>query len=71
MPEPGAGGGIRVEQVTAKLLVCAGKPCQLSCGEMFCPVMPKPSKTWASGICWPSATSVLVSVNDGTGGMKS
>src|SRR5262249_53106385 len=48
-----------------------GKPCQLSSGEMLCPVMPKPSKTWALDICWPSATSVLSSVNEGTGGMKS
>jgi len=38
---------------------------------MFCPVMPKPSKTWASDICCPSATSLLSSVNEGTGGMKS
>src|SRR5215469_13875576 len=38
---------------------------------MFCPVMPKPSKTWASDICWPSATSLLSTVNEGTGGMKS
>src|SRR5260370_19476712 len=38
---------------------------------MFCPVMPKPSKTWASDICWPSATSLLSTVNEGTDGMKS
>src|SRR5215472_10573488 len=38
---------------------------------MFCPVMPKPSKTWASDICWPSVTSLLSTVNEGTDGMKS
>src|SRR5215469_10571316 len=38
---------------------------------MFCPVMPKPSKTWAPDICWPSVTSLLSTVNEGTDGMKS
>ncbi len=42
-PEPvGASGS---KQVTAKLLVSAGKPDQESDGEMFPPVMPHPSKT--------------------------
>src|SRR6185437_4750072 len=40
-PEPvGASGS---KQVTAKLLVSAGKPDQYSDGEMFPPVMPHPS----------------------------
>ena len=40
-------------------------------GEMFPPVMPNPSKTWFSPIWTPSATSSLLSSNEGTGGMKS
>src|SRR5260370_24759276 len=68
-PEPvGASGS---KQVTAKLLVSAGKPDQRSDGEMFPPVMPNPSKTWLSDIISPSATSSLRTSNDGTGGMKS
>ncbi len=39
-PDPvGASGS---KQVTAKPFVSAGKPCQRSSGEMFCPVMPNP-----------------------------
>src|SRR5215831_13208540 len=68
-PDPvGASGS---KQVTAKPLVSAGNPDQRSDGEMLAPVMPKPSKTWFSPICTPSATSSLASSNDGTGGMKS
>src|SRR5258705_2619062 len=68
-PEPvGASGS---KQVTAKLLVSAGKPDQYSDGEMFPPVMPNPSKTWLPDIISPSATSSLRRSNDGTGGMKS
>ena len=68
-PEPvGASGS---KQVTAKLLVSAGKPDQYSDGEMFPPVMPNPSKTWLPDIISPSATSSLRRPNDGTGGMKS
>ena len=33
VPEPAAGGGIRVEEVTAKLLVPAGAPDQARCGD--------------------------------------
>ena len=37
-PEPvGASGS---KQVTANPLVSSGNPCQLSCGEMFWPVIP-------------------------------
>src|ERR1700684_908274 len=68
-PEPvGASGS---KQVTAKLLVSAGKPDHESDGEMFPPVMPNPLKTWFSYIICPSATSSLCSSNDGTGGKKS
>src|SRR5271168_4375865 len=68
-PEPvGASGS---KQVTAKLLVSAGKPDQESDGEMFPPVMPNPSKTWFSDSICSSATSSLCSSNDGTAGMKS
>src|ERR1700704_577098 len=68
-PEPvGASGS---KQVTAKLLVSAGKPDQCSDGEMFSPVMPNPSKTWLPDIISPSATSSLCRPNDGTGGRKS
>jgi len=68
-PEPvGASGS---NKVTAKFLVCAGKPDHDSEGEMFLPVMPNPSKTWFRDIIWVSATSSLRSSNDGTAGMKS
>jgi hypothetical protein len=68
-PEPvGASGS---KQVTAKLLVSAGKPDQDSDGEMFAPVMPNPSKTWLPDNIWPSATSSLRSSNGGTSGWKS
>ncbi len=68
-PEPvGASGS---KQVTAKLLVPAGKPDQRSDGDTFPPVMPNPSNTWLSPIISPSATSSLRSSNDGTAGMKS
>ena len=68
-PDPvGASGS---KHVTAKLLVAAGKPDQDSCGEMFSPVMPKLLYTWLLLICWPSATSSLATVNEGTGGRKS
>src|SRR5579863_7708400 len=68
-PDPvGASGS---KQVTAKLLVSAGKPDQDSDGEMFPPVMPQPSKTWFSFICSPCVTSSLCNSNEGTSGMKS
>jgi hypothetical protein len=68
-PEPvGASGS---KQVTAKLLVSAGKPDHDNDGEMFFPVMPNALYTWLSVIISPSATSSLRRANDGTGGMKS
>src|SRR6201986_2866265 len=68
-PEPvGASGS---KQVTAKLLVCSGKPDQDSDGETLPPVMPHPSKTWLSLNISLCAMSSLRSSNDGTGGMKS
>jgi hypothetical protein len=47
----------------AKLLVAAGGLLQLSCGEMFPPVQPKPENSIVFGICLPSCTVVLVTVN--------
>ena len=68
-PDPvGASGS---KQVTAKLLVSAGKPDHDSDGEMLPPVMPQSSKTWFSGIISPCAMSSLCTSKDGTSGMKS
>src|SRR5690242_19035583 len=54
------------KQVTTKLLVSSGKPDHDSCGE----VLPN-SATWSSLSGWPSVTSSLVTVNDGTEGSRS
>src|SRR5689334_20999449 len=57
------------KQVTTKPRVSAGKPDQASCGERFLP----PTLVWAysSSSGWPSVTSVLVTVKDGTLGRMS
>ncbi len=49
------------KQVTVKLLVPSGAPDQDSCGEVF-----PASATWSSFSGWPSVTSSLVTVNEGT-----
>ena len=54
------------KQVTVKLLVSSGEPDHDSCGE----VLPA-AATWSSLSGWPSVTSALVTVNDGTGGSRS
>ena len=54
------------KQVTVKLLVPSGAPLHDSCGE----VLPA-SATWSSLSGWPSVTSSLVTVNDGTAGSRS
>src|SRR5262245_26192881 len=54
------------KQVTVKLLVSSGKPDQLSWGERSPPAL-----TWSSFSGWPSVTSSLVTVNDGTEGSRS
>src|SRR5437868_3686788 len=56
------------KQVTAKLLVPAGKPDQRRCGDSFPPLKPQSSNTCRSAKRSPSATSSLVTVNDGTSG---
>src|SRR5690349_21709613 len=54
------------KQVTVKLLVSSGKPDHDSWGER------SPSAlTWSSLSGWPSVTSSLVTVNDGTAGSRS
>src|SRR4051812_2543190 len=54
------------KQVTVKLLVSSGAPDQDSWGEVF-PL----SATWSSLSGWPSVTSALVTVKDGTAGSRS
>src|ERR1700712_6039144 len=54
------------KQVTTKLLVSSGNPDHDSWGE----VSPN-SLTWSSLSGWPSVTSSLVTVNDGTAGSRS
>jgi hypothetical protein len=51
------------KHVTTNDLVPSGAPDQLSSGE----VLP-PAATWSSFNGWPSVTSALVTVKDGTGG---
>ncbi len=68
---PLAVGASGSKQVTAKLRVSSGKPLQDSCGETSCPPAPMIPLTWAVGRVFPSATSVLVTVNEATGGRKS
>ncbi|MNT85157.1 hypothetical protein D3C72_2252850 [compost metagenome] len=46
----------------ATLLVPAGRSCQLSWGEWFSPLQPKPLKLSALSISWPSWMSVLFKV---------
>src|ERR1035437_4345533 len=55
-------------QVTAKLIVSAGKPDQDSCGERSSPPAPRTPETCGGDSGFPSAMSVLVSVKDGTSG---
>src|SRR5699024_6868336 len=69
--KPLAVGASGSKQVTTKLWVSSGNPLQDSCGEMSSPPAPMIPLTCALGRVWPSATSVLVTVNDGTSGRKS
>ena len=55
--KPDGTGASGSKQVTTKALVSAGKPDQLSCGELL-----PPAKAWSSDSCSRSATSVLVTV---------
>src|SRR5665647_744298 len=59
-PWRGASGS---KQVTTKLPGDAGKPAQASCGEVA-----PPAAVNRAAMVWPSATSSLVTANDGTGG---
>src|SRR4051812_28885780 len=54
------------KQVTVKLLVSSGKPDQDSWGDRSPNAL-----TWSSLSGWPSVTSSLVTVNDGTAGSRS
>src|SRR3954471_21688466 len=51
------------KQVTVKLFVSSGKPDHDSCGDRS-----PNSLTWSSLSGWPSVTSSLVTVNNGTEG---
>jgi hypothetical protein len=69
VPEAATGRGVRVEQVPAKPLVCAGKLDQCSSGEMSWP--PRRERANMEFIGSPSSTSLLLRVNEGTFGSKS
>jgi len=66
-PDPvGASGS---NTVTTKLLVAAGKPVQVSCGELSLPPgTPPRSESCSTGMGLPSTTSLLLTRNRGTFG---
>src|SRR5690242_2481709 len=61
--KPDGVGASGSKQVIVKLWVPSGTSSHDSCGE----VLPA-AATWSSFSGWPSATSALVTVNDGTAG---
>src|SRR5690242_21733218 len=63
--KPDGVGASGSKQVIVKLWVPSGTSLQDSCGEVF-----PSAATWSSFRGWPSATSALVTVNDGTAGSK-
>src|SRR3954449_1102928 len=54
-------GASGTKRVTVEIFVPSGAPLHDSCGEEL-----PPSATWSSLSGWPSVTSALVTVNDGT-----
>src|SRR5690606_21031652 len=68
---PDAVGASGSKQVTAKLLVSAGKPSHRRCGDRSSPPAPILPDRCGVGSVSPSAMSLLVTVNVGTWGRKS
>ena len=61
VPEPLRRRGVGVEAGDGELFVPSGSPDHDSCGDVF-----PAAATWSSLSGWPSVTSSLVTVNDGT-----